>query len=411
MIVKHVQIKMEEGDLEYTAPSRFSVPKSMIVFLKKSVPFEDSFSWIISAQNKDDFWERVNSLPSSISFECHKLGAQMPLNSALFPDSSMEPIIEQFWYAHQLTLGNQPSTPKERMVPQATPQMVREVANDIPLIKIDDEDVLHIRNRDFSMNHILMACDSFFQGGKPWLFIDMEGLRSLYISIDTILEDGDPRYHMFIKQTYNLMRNLEIKTFAQFMKIVSNYFTINEEIETSGIDEYILESFQKLFKGVSDILSSTVLPPIIRQPTAWEATIGDALADQMDYSVGDRAAFSISSQGIASRMGGDPNDAFEEYSLSDMMFTNGDDDIFPLAYLHCQSDVQKDSNMPFIKDSLNMLVADVLQEKGYNEVQEPCVEILTDILLYELDDLSKFIKIKIKNTEKTPAQFINELFA
>ena len=402
---------MEEGDLEYTAPSRFGVPKSIIVFLKKSVPFADSFSWIISAQNPEDFWERVNSLPSSISFECHKISAQIPFNSSLFPDSSMEPIIEQFWYAHQLSLGNQPSTPKERMVPQATPEMIHEVAKEIPLIKIDEEDVLHIRNRDFSMNHVLLACDSYYQKGKPWLFIDMEGLRNLYISIDKILEDGDPRYQMFIKQTYNLMRNLEIKTFAQFAKIVSNYFTISEEIESTGIDEYIIESFQKLFRGVSELLSSSILPPEIRQPTAWEATIGDALADQMEYNVGDRAAFYISSQGIASRMGGDPNDAFEEYSLSDMMFTNGEDDIFPLAYLSCQSDVEKDSNMPFIKDSFNMLVADVLQEKGFQEVQEPCVEILTDILILELQNLTKYIKRNIKSSDKTPAQFIHELFS
>ncbi|EAY00245.1 hypothetical protein TVAG_449810 [Trichomonas vaginalis G3] len=398
---------MEEVDLEYSAPQRFDVPKSIIVFLKKSVPFEDSFKWIISAENQADFWNRVNNLPSSISFEAHKLCAHVQLSDAEFPQAALSPMIEQFWFAHQQSIDVIPFTPKERMMNVATSQIVNDILSQDENWKFENQSWIYKNEFQFDMVPLLLACDAYYQNSRPWLFLQYPQLRELYITIDDFLLQADPRLSLVVTRLYSYLRDLKIENVSEFLSLIEKYPEFEFELPEIELDSELLQSLSNLFVEMKKILWELNLPPVLDHPTQWEGVIGDALANQMTLSIGDRALFVMTPLGLAARLGSEQKDAFDEYSLADMMFSNGDQEALPLGYMNVTSEVPKHSPEQFITQSFEAFIAQNLVQEGFENVQEPSVQILVDVLKNELKTICDLARTRTNRTHESPEACIN----
>lgn len=400
---------MEDVDLEYSAPQRFGVPKSIIVFLKKSIAFEDSFKWILSAENKTDFWFRVNNLPSSISFEAHKICAHIQLSESEFPQAALNPLIEQFWYAHQQTIGVIPFTPKERMINVTTPQMIHEILSKDENWKLNENSWIYSDTFVFDLVPLLLACDAYYQNSRPWLFLQYPQLRELYILIDNFLLQSDPRLSLVVTQLYSQLRDLKVGSTESLKEIIEKYPEFEFELPEISLDSDLLESLRNLFKETKKILSSANLAPEIDHPSPWECVIGDALANQMTLSIGDRASFIMTPSGLAARLGSDQKDAFDEYSLADMMFTCGNQEALPLAYLNTAAEIPTATPFRYIAQSTEAFVAEILSEEGYVSAQEPCVQILAEVAQAEMKKIADFVRSRISRTKESPADCIKSV--
>ena len=91
------------------------------------------------------------------------------------------------------------------------------------------------------------------------------------------------------------------------------------------------------------------------------------------------------------------------------MFPNGEDDIMPLGYLDSETDLESTTPKEFIRNTLEFLVADALTESGYKNVEEPCVEVLSDVLMLEINGISSLVKSRMEKSGSTASQCINKL--
>ena len=152
-------------------------------------------------------------------------------------------------------------------------------------------------------------------------------------------------------------------------------------------DEDLCNNLLQIIQKNAQIIHSSRALADINVPSSWETVIGDALFEQMALPMAQRASYNMSYSKVYGRMGGDPESAFDDYSLPDMMFTTGKND--PMFYPHvgCHSHLAKKRNQAFIEASINKFVALYLIDKEFSEVEDDVVSVLSDLISNEINQI------------------------
>lgn len=383
---------------------QIGIPQELVALTASLIPYEETFSWVVNVTTPEEFWKRVDSLLIPISFQIHQAAAQAKPHRIRFPESALNPTIEEFWYSHQISIGASPFTPKERFIGKTTPEMINKILSQVEGWELIEEN-WNIDGIKFEMDQLCNACDAYFQGGKSWLFYPLREIRIAYITFNDLLETIEDKYTAVCKNAYNSMNNLEYTNKKMIVKKFSTYFGDDlNELPSFEMSKAIHAGFIEMLQLVADELANTSLPPEIHPPTQWEATIADALADQMHTAVGRRASYQISTATVFGRMGFE-GEAFEEYSLPDMMYTNGPGDIMPLAYSGVYSEIPSETPSRFVQRASLNFVNQFLADAGFAGSHDAASLVLSDIIQHEL----RFIAQTVHSKEKDPVTAIKEV--
>lgn len=343
--------------------------------LKQYIPFDDIINFFLEIQNENQFWDKINLLPVTISFECRKLASKIKIVSSNFPNSFCEPTIEYF-----AASINPLSNFNEKIENVYTPTY-------ISFIDIDWNE-FNLKKEDFIYNEkslINLACDSYIQNLHPWMFCPIDDVRIFYMSIFKLCELIEDK--IIKNQVICYMRSFKITNKMDLSTLIP-------EVDISNIPDLFVEPtlqrfYSVLFDKASDLELQQVIPT--RQSNDWEKIIAEALQDQMKYDLSQRATYSLTNPSVMTRLGLETEEGFDRFSLAEMIFTNGPNKTLPLPYTDLRVDIENKSKERYIKEYTHRYIAYYLYDEAEFDISSShALNILTDFLTEEINKIASY---------------------
>jgi len=353
----------------------FVINSIIIDIVNNLIPYEESREWILSSTSINDLMERAAGFPVEIEFRIlEQLSSINPKDR--FQNECLEPQIEQFWLGHILSSSGTPKISSDRFFPSSNLQSLKEIISGFKLWTIEGDECI-FKGNSYKILDLIGMCDCFSRNGKPWLMCPFKEIRLAYILLDNFYNSIEDRFYA----------NEITKKLKKFQIHSSNLLKYIDSSISFEFDEDLCSNLLQIVQKNAQIIHSSRVLPDINVPSSWETVIGDALFEQMALPMAQRASYNMSYSKVYGRMGGDPESAFDDYSLPDMMFTTGKND--PMFYPHvgCHSHLAKKRNQAFIEASINKFVALYLIDKEFSEVEDDVVSVLSDLISNEINQI------------------------
>ena len=366
--------------------------ENIIIIIKNTIKYEDSLNWFLNFSNFEEFCEKIQNLPITEYFEILKLISKIHKESNFFQISSLEPQIEQFWYSHSLSTQEIPKTSMERFYPEINNEIINLIIKSLNNWVIQDNQII-LKNFIFKYFKLILLSNSFINNGNCWLFCPIKEIRELYIYIEKELINLNLPF--IYKDINNKLKSFNIYKFEQISQFINNKFIFN------NIDIFFIEQISLFLNEINNYISKNYFPPIFKQPNLWEKTIGDGIIEQMSIPISQRVAYYMTNSKMTARLGGDSEDAFDDFSLPDLLFTNGNQEIMLLPYINNFSIINKYKYNDFIENSFKKFIANELINLNYNNITESIITILTDVLKNKIKKISEISKENYLNNKKS----------
>ena len=382
---------------------RLGVKEEVISQLADSLPYEDSFQFITSAENADHFWDLVDLLPRNVSMPLHSVEAEIAVTNRDFPESFVSPIFQSFYISNCVSQGTEPTTVNSRAVSQVFVGQMKDLLSDNKNWSFDENESVAYwkKNKDngFSLENLCNMCNSFVSEGLPWLFFNDSQLRAAYNQLYIFLFSVDKKYIYRVKMIKNKLMNMQYFSTDQIKKEnkdISEKFQIFQDGETSqehlikfNVDSELMKEINDLFHRALELIQNTQIPPEIPPIDEWTRTRSEALVNQMLLPLQNRSAFSLTPQIFQARIGMNSDNAFEPLSLSELLFSDPNGDAATMPFYNCHAELPSQSYMPYCKSVLRRFIARRLLKNGFESSSEPCLDIISDVLSNELKKIAQ----------------------
>ena len=94
-----------------------------------------------------------------------------------------------------------------------------------------------------------------------------------------------------------------------------------------------------------------------------------------------------------------PSSDFEQASLSELLFTNSfDGTVYPLPFTNATSDIPKNQSQNFVRNAVKKFVAQTLMDFKYKSSSTIALDILTDVVLYNLHEINYYSTVKYNSS-------------
>lgn len=414
-----------------TIAENLNVKESVIDYLSTILPFKDSFDFLVTADCNDFFWDLIDLLPRHHAMHLHSLDIEIPTDSKDFPKDFITPTIQSFWASNCISQGKSPTTINSRSISRIYPSGLRHLLKEDECWSIEEDSQRAVWEKDanfnFDIDLLCNVCNSFISNGLPWLFLEIEDLRSTYNQIYQYLCSIDDRNLMFkVNSVENKLKALsfssteeirdelgemqpefEIIEFQIPPELIDGVKTLMLRSKECIMEQKIDQTRQPYNDNNNDVFANDnemnvqrkgldPCPPTIPPIDEWTRTRTDALVSQMTLPLQQRSAFQMTPSIFSARMGqvfssnGDKSESpFEPLSLSELLFSDASGNVAPMPYLSCKVELPSKSYTLFCKSALKRFVARKMLKNGYESTSDSCLEILVDMLTNELKKIAQ----------------------
>lgn len=385
--------------------TKFEVQEAVIQRLHELIPFQDSFDFTIAAEDEVDFWGRIDNLPVTITMELHSLQVGIPNTDKDFPQDSLSPYLQNFWAANCLNNNIVPTT-------NNSVAFSRIYSDDLvtlfdPFLNWKLVDDLYIyENYKFSVKNLIYMCDAYSANGFPWLFCDIDFLRTAYMQMHALSQTIPSKYSYLAEEIGTKITQLQYPSKESFSKDIIQCEMNTDDIDEFEVPEEMLSDISTILGKSNELIKLTQKVPPIGPIDDWTLSRTAALVGQMGLPLQQRSAFVLTPQILQARIGHDVESPYEPNSITELLFSNAQGQTMPMPYAHTTSELPNGSNLPFIRSVLKRYVSKQLISLGYASSSDVALDILTDTIHYEIKCIGQHAAT-INSDSSNPLQTIN----
>jgi hypothetical protein len=386
-------------DLDAISES-FCVKTEVIEILFNFLPFRDMFDQITSATTCEEFWDFIDSLPRHISMRIHACQARLETTSKDFPAETLSPVLELFWAANLLSQNKTPTTINARAITQVYPEHICKFLTELGHWEQVSESEWRFGEVIFSMNSLVLMCDTFLSNGRTWIFCDIPDLRiSYFIFAEQIRSLGD-QFAYLKARTLNKLRCFGYFSSDQMLDDIKDAGTL--EIPRFEMPSEVSAALSALMKKSMTVWSLPPKSPEIGPINDWVRTRSEALVIQMALPLQQRSAFILTPQVLQARMGQNPEAPFEPFSITELLFSNSDGEAAPMPYSSCKVELPSGSPIKYCRSVFRRFVARQLLAFGYEVASDPVLDILADVVGNEVKKIAQTAVTIQQGTQAEP---------
>ncbi|KAH0791236.1 hypothetical protein GPJ56_004856 [Histomonas meleagridis] len=376
----------EEPDFEEIS-KKIGVKETVIEDLFNLVPCGDVFDKIISTNSYDVFWENVDSLPCDIAMHLHATELEVPTSSNDFPDDCLSPTLQTFWAAHCISQGIQPTSVNGRACAQVDKENLKQILGEVEGWEETEDGNWNLHGCIFSPESLCKMCNANVTDGSSWLFSELEDLRQCYIEVSKILESLDRKYMCLKFMIENSLRHFEFGNNEEISAALKPAGEFN--FPQFSVSHEVCEGIAMMLEASKDFILSCTQPPILGKIDDWTISRSDALVSQMALPLHQRSAFVLTPQILQSRCGMPIENAFEPFSIAELLFCDSHGNAYPMPYSSCKAELPSGSPMPFCRSVFKRFLGRELIKYGYKSATEQAVDVLSDVLINEVKKVSQ----------------------
>ncbi|OHT03372.1 hypothetical protein TRFO_29235 [Tritrichomonas foetus] len=358
-----------------------NVQQSVLELLYELVPYKDSFQFLTNTTRKNEFWNLIDEcLPSHISLKLHAADAIIPCDDRDFPPDTLSPVFQDFWAALNISQNSQPVYFQNQYAfTRFKPEHINELIENIngTWTRSDDGEKWILLDHEFSINSLCLMCDSYIDNARPWIFCDVDEIRSAYLECDKILNKVDKSVDT--SAIYSKMRQFGFTNNEDFAKVAKG-FTMSYNVSKFALQQDLMEALSSFLTEANNFFRGTNRNiPKIDMIDAWTTSRAENLVQQMEKPFEQRGAYVSTPQILQARSGQPVDQPFEKNSVAELLLSNCNEDVMPFPYTSGRAEIQSGSSVPFVHDAFRKFVARLLMNSGYTATSDSVVDILADV--------------------------------
>ena len=376
-----------------------SVSKSVLEKLREETG--DEFGTYIEHKNNQTFWEKIDeSLPEELVCELHRMQLQIPTKAKDFSGDFMTPCLEDFFFSFAQKESKEVFSASDfTSIPVQTKEITEERVKetlDALLIWNKNGENYQINELTFTVDQLLDICNEYKSGSEIYKKIPV--FAKPYSEIEKIISNLTGNFSLIFEKMRELKYvnseqvELDIKRLGKGARVLIPGFEINFEIA---------EGLRQLVYSVTNDTEEVEEKSEINQPNEWFTQRLTTLIEDAARPLADQQHYSLTPSVLTARSGSDNGSSpFEQGSLSELLFTSSTGEVAPIPFSSAAADVPKCENTNFAKFATRRFVAQTLSELGYKAASPISVDVITDVLLNDLSDISKKASVKLHSAKK-----------
>ena len=346
-----------------------------------------------SQKTPESFWDLVDeTLPIEQSMELHRLQVQFPSQPKNFDCSFLSPSLEEFFFSFS---GNNENDEAKEERPFADSDITGYLENSNQWKNVDDMWVCN--KQEFTFDSLKGMCNEFVNGGNTWEYCP--ALSETYKEAFDFMNgrEGDEDFSTVKKRMTELryITNAELKNDIE--KVTGKKSGIS--LTQLKVPRALTDSLRKLMQAMKKLQASPEgeeeqgEEKVETHESRWHS---DRLAPLLEIAaapISEKKPFEMSPTVIASRSGV-IDSTFESGSISEILFSNEDGNAASMPYSSSRAVIPKARKPSFVTDATRKFTAQILLENKYTKSSSAALEILTDILTTELENISRDSALK-----------------
>jgi hypothetical protein len=244
-------------------------------------------------------------------------------------------------------------------------------------------------NVGFDVRLLGHMCDAFYFGGKPWLFCPIDEIRVSYIEFDRVFERLD-QIRCDYSEIQSKLLSLLYDSTESFVKDLNQFapHTALGQLSDFKIPVTICNFLSFILRSSAAIMRQNVFSPDVNEIDEWTMSRATALAGQMGLPLDKRASYALTPQILQARAGQPLDVVFQRNSVAELLFSNSRGDVMPLPFASCRTELPAESLTAFAKAMIRVFVARQLAKAGYEKATEAVLDILTDVVVFEIRSIA-----------------------